>query len=155
MYWGWLISVAALLPNLLALFYPPRDAPVAEVARSTMTTIMVIVERVGQAASFIIPFLYRVRPEWTGFWPGVGIMVVALAFYYAGWARYMLRGRTYDLLFRPMLGIPQPMAVSPIVYFFGGALMLGSVPLAIGASALTVGHLYVSAHEYRRWQGSE
>ena len=40
------------------------------------------------------------------------VMGLALAFYYAGWLRFFLRGRDYALLFRPIFGLSVPMAVA-------------------------------------------
>jgi hypothetical protein len=45
------------------------------------------------------------------------VMLLALAFYYTGWVRYFTRGRTPALLYKPLLGIPLPLAVSPVDYF--------------------------------------
>ena len=81
-------------------------------------------------------------------------MGLALAFYYAGWLRFFLRGRDYALLFRPMLGIPVPMAVSPILYFLLSSVVLGSVYQAVAAAVLGIGHIAITAREYRRLKGA-
>lgn len=74
----------------------------------------------------------------------------ALALYYAGWVRYVLRGRTHALLFAPLCGIPLVLSVAPVVYFGAAALLLRSRPLAVAPALLAAGHLGVSAWEHRR-----
>jgi hypothetical protein len=54
------------------------------------------------------------------------------------------------LLFAPLLGIPLPMAVSPIIYFAAAAVFLGSWPLSVTVGLLAMGHLYVSQGEWKR-----
>ena len=47
-----------------------------------------------------------------------------------------------------MLGIPIPMAISPVIYFFSSSIVLGSRLLFIGTTLLAVGHIYVSYDSY-------
>ena len=77
-------------------------------------------------------------------------MVLALGFYYAGWARYALKGHRFVLLYAPLLGVPLPMAICPVVYFAAAAVYLGSWPLAFAAGLLAIGHLAVSQNEWLR-----
>ena len=77
-------------------------------------------------------------------------MALALGFYYAGWARYALKGHRFSLLFAPMLGVPLPMAISPVIYFLAAAVFLRSWPLGIAALLLGVGHVFVSLGEWER-----
>jgi hypothetical protein len=77
-------------------------------------------------------------------------MVIALLFYYAGWARYVLKGRRFGLLFEPMAGVPLPMAVAPVIYLAGAALLLRSWPLLGAVILLAIGHLTVSRAEFLR-----
>jgi hypothetical protein len=77
-------------------------------------------------------------------------MGVSLGFYYAGWVRFFVQGRDYSLLYRPMLGLPVPLAISPVSYFLFASLVLGSVYQAIAAVVLGVGHISISIHESHR-----
>jgi hypothetical protein len=106
-----------------------------------------IIERLGQASAFTIPFFYPIRP----FNLAAAVMAVCLLFYYAGWARYMREGRHIKSFFQPMLGISLPMAVAPVIYFGAAALFLHSWPLAGATVVLAIGHLSVSQAEYRRY----
>ena len=106
-----LITAAVLLPNLLFLVFPPLN--VSKYGKSADSLLFTIVERVGQVGSFFLPLFFPlsfsgrlVTIAWT-------VMGLALAFYYAGWLRFFLRGRDYALLFRPMLGIPVPIGGQP------------------------------------------
>ena len=58
----------------------------------------------------------------------------------------------FGLLFAPMLGVPLPMALSPILYFGAAAIFLGSWPLAAADILQAAGHLFVSQQEYQRCQ---
>lgn len=147
-----LITAAVLLPNLLFLVFPPLN--VSKCGKSADSLLFTIVERVGQVGSFFLPLFFPlsfsgrlVTIAWT-------VMGLALAFYYAGWLRFFLRGRDYALLFRPMLGIPVPMAVSPILYFLLSSVVLGSVYQAVAAAVLGIGHIAITAREYRRLKGA-
>jgi hypothetical protein len=71
-------------------------------------------------------------------------MAACLAVYYAGWVRYLLLGRGEALFYRPLLGIPLPMAVMPVVYFLAAALLLGSAWLLLAACILGGGHITVT-----------
>ena len=77
-------------------------------------------------------------------------MLLALAIYYAGWARYFRQGRDYALLYMPMLNIPVPLAISPVIYFGAASLLLHSFILAIVAILLGVSHIYLSLQKARR-----
>ena len=67
-----------------------------------------------------------------------------MGLYYAGWLRYLRQGRSFALLFQPLLHIPMPMAVAPIVYFCAASIALHSGWLLLATVLLTIGHLYVS-----------
>lgn len=80
-------------------------------------------------------------------------MALALLLYYAVWTRYFARGRTCALLFELFLGVPLPLAISPIVYFFAASVLFGSWYLALATVILTVGHLWISLQESREVLG--
>ena len=128
-----LITAAVLLPNLLFLVRPPLN--VGAYGKPVDSVPFTILERVGQVSSFLA----------TAAWIAMGL---TLAFYFAGWLRFFWRGRDYALLFKPMLGIPVPMAVSPVLYFLLSSVVLGSIYQAIAAAVLGIGHITISAREY-------
>ncbi len=146
---GGLFSILVLLPNLLVLFFPPIEIPAKNGDKTPQERLMGIVERAGQAAAFVLPFFYAIEIDEEALFSLV-IMFLALGFYYAGWARYLLGGRKYGLLFKPMLGFPLPMAVCPVIFFLSAAFVLHSVYLGAAALVLAAGHIYVSYRELRK-----
>ncbi len=146
---GGLISILALLPNLLFLVFPPRDVPreLSQPARG-----LEIVEGVGRVGVFAIPFFCWIEIAGTLEMIAVVIMIGALGLYYAGWLRYLRQGRSFALLFQPMLSIPLPMAVAPIVYFYAASIVLHAWLLFLATVLLTIGHLYVS---HLSWQDTQ
>lgn len=148
---GGIITLLVLLPNLLAMFFPPstRLADDPQPNRSRLQ-IMTVVERIGQAGSFVIPFFYRVTLTSSIQAIALAIMVGALALYYAGWVRYLVQGRAEVLFYRSLLGIPLPMAIMPVIYFLAASALLGSVWLLLAAVLLGVGHITVTWLQSRR-----
>lgn len=78
------------------------------------------------------------------------LMLLALAFYYMAWGRFYTRGRTPVLLYRPLFGVPLPLALSPVVLFLAAAVPLRALPLAVGAIVFGVAHVALSGFEYER-----
>lgn len=147
---GGIISLAILLPNLLAVFFPPtlRSAN-APLHTDKRLQVMTLVERIGQASSYVIPFFYKLSLANTLDFLVLGLMSSSLILYYAGWIRYISLGRDEVLFYRSLLGIPLPMAVMPVVYFFAAAIFLESVWLLIASIALGIGHLSISWLQFR------
>lgn len=142
---GGIITLLALLPNLLVVFFPPTtkltDDPQPN---DTRLRIMTVVERIGQVGSFVIPFFYHLTLASVMDAVALAIMIGALALYYAGWIRYLAPGRIEELLYRSLLGIPLPMAVMPVIYFLSASVLLGSIWLMLAAVMLGVGHISVA-----------
>jgi hypothetical protein len=143
-----LLTAAVLLPNLLFLALPPLNAE--RYGKPTDSLALTIIERAGQVSSFLLPLFFPLSFAGTRTLAAWLVMGISLAFYYAGWIRFLTRGRDYALLFAPMFGLPVPMAVSPVTYFLSASLVLGSVYQAIGSILLGVGHISISIHEYLR-----
>jgi hypothetical protein len=150
---GGTVTILILLPNLLVIFFPPVNIPAENGEKSLFLKGIEILERIGQAGCFLTPFFYPLLVRDQQAVAGLAIMAGALAFYYAGWARYMLKGRSFNLLFRPLVGIPLPMAVSPVIYFLAAAAFLQSWVLAAASCVLACGHITVSYFEWRRSEG--
>lgn len=147
---GGLISVLILLPNVLWMVFPQRDRPEGGPAqRDGLHRVMEVLEWVGRIAALVIPFFYRTDVQGTRQVVALVVMALALLVYYAGWVRYFTRGRSYALLFEPLLGIPIPLAISPIVYLLAASALLGSWYLAVATMILGLGHLAISYREFR------
>lgn len=151
---GGLITLAILLPNLLMFFLPPREVPTEPVRKDSRYRLMQGVERAGQAGAFLIPFFYSLPVLREASVDALAVMALAIVFYYSGWVRYASKGHRFVLLYAPFLGVPLPMAISPVVYFFAAAVFLQSWPLAAAAALLAIGHLTISAAEWSRCQAS-
>ena len=105
--------------------------------------------RVERIAVFVVPFFNRVEAQSTRQVVALVVMVLALLFYYAGWSRYFVCDRRYALLFKSFLGVPLPLAISPIVYYLAASVMFGSWYLALATAILGVGHLSISFQDAR------
>ena len=150
---GGLIPILIMLPNLLWMLFPPRGQPEGGAGPTGgLHRLMEILEWVGRIAALVIPFFYRIEVQSP--WQVVALVVAALAllFYYAGWARYFLLGRRYGLLFDRLLGVPIPLAISPIVCFLAASVLFASWPLALATVVLGVGHLWITFQESQRAQ---
>jgi hypothetical protein len=90
--------------------------------------------------------LYRIEAQSTRQVVALVVMVLAFLLYYGGWARYFMRGRSHALLFEPFLGLPLPLAISPIVYFLAASLLFGSWYLSLATMVLAAGHLWITFH---------
>jgi hypothetical protein len=142
---GGIITLMVLLPNLLAVFFPPTVKLIDDQQQNdTLLQIMTVVERIGQAGSFVIPFFYRLSLDSVMNAVALTIMICTLALYYATWIRYLVLGREEALFNRSLLGIPLPMAVMPVIYFLSASVLLGSVWLMLAAVMLGVGHISVT-----------
>jgi hypothetical protein len=132
---GLAIGLAVLAPNLLLLRFPPRDG----MRRVPVPLGLTILERAGQAGCLaLVAFPLGEHPWWL-----VGVTAAELA-YLALWARYLLRGRTFALLYRRLGPLPVPMAVFPVLAF-GLAAAWGASPwLAVATVVLAAGHIPAS-----------
>jgi len=147
---GWLVTVLLLLPNALFVFFKPVDALPEEADKSKRMQFMENLERVGQAGSFLLLFLYDFQLATTAGKIALACMVVSLSLYYLCWGRYFLKGRRFIWLYMPLWGIALPMAVFPLLFLLAASAALRSIPLAAATAVLAVGHLSVSAHEFSR-----
>jgi len=49
-----------------------------------------------------------------------------------------------------LLGLPIPLAISPVLYFAAASVLLRSWPLALATALLGVAHIPISYRDYRR-----
>ena len=134
---GLVAVLAILLPNLLQALLPARGKPAGE---PKVPAVFAVLERVGQVACLALPLITGVAQPFAfnGFTVG---LLLCRAVYYAGWARYYLGGRVFALLFRPLWGVPLPMAWAPALFFFLWGLWTASWPLVLASAIFAVGHL--------------
>lgn len=148
---GGLVTILILIPNALWVLFPSKSLSANEtITKNSITKMMGIMEGTGRIAVFCIPFFYHFDIRGKLAYLNLAIMAGALCIYYTGWVRYFLRGRTYSLLHAPLRGLPIPMAVSPVAFFLSASIILHSAPLAIAATILGIGHIYMSWLVYQQ-----
>ncbi len=139
---GLLISAGILLPNLLMVVIPPVGMPTG---LSDGHFALTIAENLGRAAVFVILILFtgnKIAAARVDVW--LILLCVCAAVYYGLWIRYAVRGGDFSLLFRPLWGIPVPMAVFPAAVFLLAAVWMRSLPLGIAAGVFGVAHVIIS-----------
>lgn len=103
---GGIITIVVLLPNLLAVFFPPTTKLADEPQpNDTRLQILTVIERIGQVGCWVIPFFYQLTLASVIDAVSLAIMIGALALYYTGWIRYLVLGRAEELLYSSLLGI--------------------------------------------------
>lgn len=144
-----IIPLVILLPNIVFTMTKPTHKPPPAV-ESRGLLVLAVLEKAGQIGAFLIPaFLTLVIDSPVKIIAALG-MFIALAVYYEGWVRYFFNNRDYRILYQPLLGLPVPMAISPVVYFLCAAVALESYLLLLASVIFGAGHITISFHEYRR-----
>ena len=136
---GLILSLAILAPNVLLLAWPPHNPPRVPAKTGWLLSAL---EKGGQAACLVAPVLTgrdTGAAGWIDAW--LVAVIVFVGAYYGLWARYVLRGRDFTLLYSPLAVLPVPMAVFPVVAFLAGAGWLHSWWLAGAAALLAAGHI--------------
>jgi hypothetical protein len=60
MYFGWLLSVLVMFPNIFFFKFPPTSISTSKVVfRSSVTKFMEIIDQIEQIGVFVIPFFYQ------------------------------------------------------------------------------------------------
>jgi len=143
-----IIPLLVLLPNLF--FFAGKPADKTGEAKRREPPLLVALEGIGRSGVFLLPGFFAIHTGRLYEFAALIGMLVSLALYYYGWVRYFRHGRENSLLFSPILGIPIPMAVSPILYFLLAAVVLRAPPLFLSALILVAGHIPISLQQYRR-----
>lgn len=131
---GLVVGLAVLAPNLLLVRFPPRTPlPPVDVPWPVRW-----LERAGQASCVAVPAATAPGP--VVWWWAVPASL-GLAAYYALWGRYLASGCSAAAMYRPVWGVPVPMAVLPVVVLLAAAGWLGNIWIAVAAAVLAAGHL--------------
>ncbi|QVK17462.1 hypothetical protein KHQ81_11465 [Mycoplasmatota bacterium] len=139
-----LFILISLFPNLLILFFPPKDISVQPLSKKEK--ILELLEKVGQMGIFIIPIFYPVSYN---LYLIIGLICCAVI-YYIGWIRFFINDRKYSYLFASLCFIPIPLAISPIVYFLLLSLLTESYLLMIFTLLFSIGHIPISYKNINR-----
>ncbi|MGG3281394.1 hypothetical protein [Paenibacillus solani] len=140
------IPFMILLPNLLFFIYPPRNMS----GQPSSSMIFSVAEGIGRIGALIVPIFYVVHVEQGYELMSLIIMMLSLLLYYGCWCRYYWGRREYRLLFQPFLGIPVPLAISPVIYSLAASVVLHSILLFIISIVFAAGHILNSLKEWRR-----
>lgn len=142
-----LIVGLILFPNILSAIFQPVNIP-TNLDRPAWWAVVIVFEWIGRLGILILPLFWEIRFDKSKiiFLVLFGMMI---ALYYTCWIRFFLHGREFRLLFEPILGIPIPMAISPIlaVLFLGVAqnsslVLTAAVIMALGHSPESLQNLY-------------
>lgn len=139
---GLIISILALLPNLLFVVSPPKNLPKGDIEKPHV--LFQLLEKLGQGGIMAVPLLFGLSISGVTGKIALAGMIITLCFYYYCWFRYFKRGNDFRLLFTPVFGIPIPMAFSPVFYFVFTALAMRSWTMAAAVLSFAIGHLVVS-----------
>ena len=134
---GLLVGLAILLPSLLLLAFPARDAPPLPPESLPLTGL----ERGGQMGCLVLATIIASVP---GFWWWGAAVVVCVLVYYGLWVRFFSTGRPFAALYEPLGPIPVPMAVFPVLAFLACAAWLANWWLAAAALVLAIAHITTS-----------
>jgi len=147
---GWWVTVALLAPNVLWALFPGRVRRAAPEAAPRRLAWVAGVEWVSRLAAIVLPVFSRYQLRSTGEMAASCAMALSLSFYYTGWLRYFLGGREPVLLYQTLLGIPLPLAVSPVVFLLAASIALHSPALACATAVFGAAHLTLASAERER-----
>ncbi|GAA2006379.1 hypothetical protein [Microbacterium ulmi] len=135
------------LAFLLALFVP--NIVWATVARPSgysaggESRLLVALERVGQVATTASALVFddtNLSP-WSPWSLWLAAATALMIAYEVGWARYFRSGRTAGDFYRPLWGVPVPLATLPCAAFVLLGVYGMLIPLIVSALVLSVGHI--------------
>ena len=141
-----LIISLFLIPSILLAILPPISAPIAP-DESSWWVFVTFLEWIGRIGIFVFPLFWEIRfnRNRAAIFALMGLM---LGIYYIGWIRFFFYGREFGLLFEPLFGIPVPLAVSPVVFFFLMGITQNSWPVVVAAVIMAISHIPASLRTF-------
>ena len=119
---GAIIPLLLMLPNLAWMLFYSLDAS----TKSNVPVALSSAESVARGAALVLPFFHSLHKKsvWsTLVWVG---MAGALAVYYAAWGRFFMGDGSVALLSAPLMGIPSPLALSPVALLLLASYLMNS-----------------------------
>lgn len=150
--WSVITPLLVALPNLLWAKFPPVDTPQNSHLHRSRNRLLEICEQIGRMSVFVVPLFYAPQPAAHGYRLALALMATSLLVYYCGWLRFFSGGRRSAQLLQPLWLLPIPLAISPVVYFAGAALLLQSWTMLLAALLLGVGHIPLTYREYLQYK---
>lgn len=135
---GAIIPVLLMLPNLAWMLFYSLDAG----AKSDVPFALAAAENVARSAALVLPFFYSLNKKsvWSAVaWVG---MAGALAVYYSAWGRFYMGEGSVALLSAPLMGIPSPLALSPVAVLLLASYLMNSWWMFSAALAFGVSHVW-------------
>lgn len=135
---GAIIPVLLMLPNLAWMLFYSLDAG----AKSDVPVALSSAESVARSAALVLPFFHSLNKKsvWsTVVWLG---MAGALAVYYLAWGRFFMGDGSVALLSAPLMGIPSPLALSPVALLLLASYLMNSWWMFSAALAFGVFHVW-------------
>ena len=135
---GAIVPVLLMLPNLAWMLFYSLDAS----AKSDLPVALSAAEAIARSAALVLPFFYSLNKKsvWSAVaWVG---MAGALAVYYVAWGRFFMGDGSVALLSAPLLGIPSPLALSPVALLLVASYLMNSWWMFGAALAFGVFHVW-------------
>lgn len=146
---SWVGLTAFLLPmliNVVFFVFQPVDEP--KVFSNPAMRVLEIIENVSRSAyAFIVVFFVSESFTENGIW--LYVATVFLVVYYIVWARYFFGNGKSELLQKSFLLFPIPLAIFPVIYYFGVAIWLNNYLAAFFMIVFGFAHVSVSARSFR------
>ena len=143
-----IIPGVILLPNLIFFWVTPGG--IKEQWEDEHPTFLTIAEWAGRIGIILSPLFTPLQIESVGEDMAALVMAMFLIIYYLGWIRYFAYQMEYNYLVAPFLGIPMPLAISPVFYFLFASYPLHSIPLLISTIIFGISHLWISRNNYNK-----
>ena len=141
---SWIGLIVFLLPMLINIVYvilPLKNAPTTQ--QETNKILEIIEQSTRILYMLAIVFLVcKEKVDFTSIWMFVGLIFLAL--YYIVWFRYFLGGRDIELLGKPFLFVPMPLAVFPVIYFICSAIWLNNYIAVLFMIIFGIAHNIIS-----------
>ena len=135
---GAIIPVLLILPNLAWMLFYSLDAG----AKSDVPVALSAAETIARSAALVLPCFHSLNKKsvWsTAAWVG---MEGALAVYYLAWGRFYMGEGAVALLSAPLMGIPSPLALSPVALLLLASYLMNSWWMFSAALAFGVFHVW-------------
>ena len=135
---GAFIPVLLMLPNLAWMLFYSLDPG----AKSDVPFALSAAETIARSVALVLPFFYSLNKKsaWSAVaWVG---MTVALAVYYSAWSRFFMGEGSTALLSAPLMGIPSPLALSPVALLLLASYLMNSWWMFSAALSFGVFHVW-------------
>ncbi len=143
---GLFIAASIYIPNLLFIIFKPQNVPKGLKDAGILYTVL---ERIGQVGVLILLIISKDNYQDVNIDTLFILMILCIVSYIFLWIRYVIKGRDFLLLFKPLVFIPIPMALFP-VFAFGFASVWGtSISLGLFVVLFAIGHIVNSWHTYK------